>query len=69
MQQAKMQEDETKQNAMEEPSLSDKTLYVYPTSERLHEEHLKEIFTLFGSIEKLIHVKEKVYNICYVVLY
>ncbi|GJQ15618.1 hypothetical protein GpartN1_g7409.t1 [Galdieria partita] len=46
----------------EEQTLSNKTLYVYPTSERLCEEHLKEIFALFGSIDKLIYTKEEKYG-------
>ncbi|EME26208.1 uncharacterized protein Gasu_61500 [Galdieria sulphuraria] len=52
----------TKDAMREEQTVSNKTLYVYPTSERLNEEHLKEIFSLFGSVDKLTYVKEEKYG-------
>jgi len=48
-------------NEREKEDVSNKTLYIYPTSERLYEEHLKEIFGLFGSISDLIYTKEEKY--------
>eukprot|EP00871_Galdieria_phlegrea_P005196 jgi/Galph1/5678/GphlegSOOS_G4379.1 len=36
-----------------------KTIYVYPISERVREEHLREIFTLFGAIKVLLQREQR----------